>query len=109
VDAHLLAAARQAVERFGCVVLLKGDETIVAAPGEQTLISSGSPSLATAGTGDVLTGVIGAFLAKGLEGRIAAAAGARAHADAAVSAGHFAGLIASDVITALPGVLDAAV
>jgi ADP-dependent NAD(P)H-hydrate dehydratase / NAD(P)H-hydrate epimerase len=109
VDAHRLAAARQAGERFGCVVLLKGDETIVAAPGEQTLISTGSASLATAGTGDVLTGVIGAFLAKGLDARVAAAAGARAHADAALSAGHFAGLIASDVIAALPGVLDAAV
>ena len=55
-----------AAERFGCVVLLKGADTIVAAPGEG--VSSRSrrrPSLATAGTGDVLTGVVAAFLAKG--------------------------------------------
>ena len=107
VDAHRLEAARRAVERFGCVVLLKGAETIVAAPDEQTLVSSGFPTLATAGTGDVLTGVIGSFLAKGLDARLAAAAGARAHADAALSAPHFAGLVASDVIAQLPRVLDA--
>lgn len=107
VDAHRLAAARRAVERFRCIVLLKGPETIIAAPDEQTLVSSGSSSLAAAGTGDVLTGVIGSFLAKGLDGRVAAAAGARAHADAAMRAPHSAGLIASDVIAALPRALDA--
>src|SRR5204863_1791549 len=52
VDAHRLDAARQAVERFRCIVLLKGNETIVAAPGARTLISAGTPRLATAGTGD---------------------------------------------------------
>src|SRR5205085_372314 len=103
VDAHRLEAVRRAVESFRCTVLLKGDETIVAAPGEQTLISGGVPTLAAAGTGDVLTGIIAAFLAKGLEPALAAAAGARAHADAALNAPHYAGLIASDVIAALPG------
>jgi NAD(P)H-hydrate epimerase len=109
VDAHRLEAVRRAVERFGCVILLKGPETIIAAPGEQTLISSGAEALATAGTGDVLTGIVGAFLAKGMDARIAAAAAARAHADAAIAAPHQSGLIASDVIAQLPGVLDAAV
>jgi hydroxyethylthiazole kinase-like uncharacterized protein yjeF len=108
VDAHRLEAARRAVEQYGCVVLLKGSDTIVAAPGSRTLVSSGSVRLATAGTGDVLTGIIGAFLSKGMEPQLAAAAAARAHADAALAAPHGTGLIASDVIAALPGVLDAA-
>ena len=105
VDAHRLEAARRAVERFRCVVLLKGNGTIVAAPGEQTLVCPGFPSLATAGTGDVLTGIIGSFLAKGMEARLAAAAGATAHAEAAAEAPQRAGLIASDVIEMLPFVL----
>jgi NAD(P)H-hydrate epimerase len=105
VDAHRLEAARRAVDRYRCVVLLKGDGTIVAARDEQTLICPGFPSLATAGTGDVLTGVIGAFLAKGLDARIAAAAAATAHAEAAAEAPQRAGLVASDVIEMLPYVL----
>ena len=109
VDAHRLDAVRRAVERFACVVLLKGPETIIGAPGEQTLVSSGADALATAGTGDVLTGIVAAFLSKGMDARIAAAAAARAHADAALAADHHSGLIASDVIAQLPRVLDAAV
>ncbi|HEX6490730.1 MAG TPA: NAD(P)H-hydrate dehydratase [Gaiellaceae bacterium] len=108
VDAHRLEASRRAVERFGCIVLLKGPETIIAAPGEQTLVSPGAASLATAGTGDVLTGIVGSFLAKGMDGHLAAAAAARAHAEAALAAEHQSGLVASDVIAELPGVLDAA-
>jgi NAD(P)H-hydrate epimerase len=107
IDAHRLQAARVAVERFGCVVLLKGDETIVAAPERQTLISPGCAALATAGTGDVLTGIVAAFLAKGMDARIAAAAGARVQADAAMSKPHSSGLVASDVVAALPQALDA--
>jgi hydroxyethylthiazole kinase-like uncharacterized protein yjeF len=109
VDAHRLEAVHRALERFKCVVLLKGSETIVAAPGARTLISAGTPRLATAGTGDVLTGIIGAFLSKGMDGPLATAAAARIHADAALAAPHGHGLVASDVITQLPGVLDAAV
>lgn len=79
VDSRRLAAARAASERFGCTVLLKGADTIVASPGERVLVCDlGTPALATAGTGDVLTGVIAAYLAKGLEPRLAAAAGAAA-------------------------------
>jgi alanine racemase len=68
VDAHRLQAARAAADRFGAVVLLKGPDTIVATPDAGVVVSDfGGPSLATAGTGDVLTGILGAFLAKGLE------------------------------------------
>jgi NAD(P)H-hydrate epimerase len=105
VDAHRLEAVQSAVERFGCVVLLKGADTLVAAPGEGVLVSTaGTPALATAGTGDVLTGVVGAFLAKGMDARLAAAAAAYAHGRA-VELGPERGLIASDLVEALPDVL----
>jgi NAD(P)H-hydrate epimerase len=108
VTAHRLEAVRRAVSRFNCVVLLKGADTLVAAPGEGVLVCAfGPPSLATAGTGDVLTGVVAAFLAKGLEPRLAAAAAAVAHGLAAAAVPEQAGLIASDVIRELPRVLDA--
>lgn len=105
VDAHRLEAAYRAVERFDCVCLLKGADTIVAAPGAGVLVAGlGPPSLATAGTGDVLTGAIAAFLAKGMEAQQAAAAGAAACAVAA-SLGPRAGLVASDVVDLLPEAL----
>jgi hydroxyethylthiazole kinase-like uncharacterized protein yjeF len=107
VDGHRLEAARRAVERFQCTVLLKGNETIVAAPGARTLITAGTPRLATAGTGDVLTGIVGAFLSKGMDAQLAAAAAARVHADAALAWPYGRGLVASDVIAELPRVLDA--
>ena len=60
--------AREAAERSGAVVLLKGDDTIVARPGGEVAVNpGGTPALATAGTGDVLSGLIGALLAKGLD------------------------------------------
>jgi hydroxyethylthiazole kinase-like uncharacterized protein yjeF len=106
VDAHRLEAVRRATGRFRCVVLLKGADTLVASPGEGLLVSdSGGPELATAGSGDVLTGIIAAFLAKGMDARLAAAAGAFAHGLAAALAPQKAGLIASDVIEALPRAL----
>lgn len=106
VAAHRLAALERAVDRFRCVVLLKGPDTLVGAPGEDVLVcASGTPALATAGTGDVLTGVIAAFLAKGMDARLAAAAGAIAHGRAARLAPQQVGLIASDVIHALPQAL----
>ena len=106
VDAHRLEAVRRAVERFGCVVLLKGPDTLVGAPGEGVwVVGDNVPALATAGTGDVLTGVVAAFLAKGLDARTAAAGGAVAHRRAAHLAGRSAGLVASDVVEALPAAL----
>jgi hydroxyethylthiazole kinase-like uncharacterized protein yjeF len=106
VDAHRLAAAREGAERFGCVCLLKGADVLIAAPGEGVLVAAlGPPSLATAGTGDVLTGVVAAFLAKGMEARIAAAAAALA-CDVAARLGSARGLVASDVVALLPAALE---
>jgi len=103
VDAHRLEAVRRAVDRHRSIVLLKGPGTLVAAPGEGVLVcDAGTPALATAGTGDVLTGVIASFLAKGMDARLAAAAGAVAHGRAAELAPHQVGLVASDVIDSLP-------
>ena len=106
VDAHRLEAAREGAERFGAVVLLKGAGTIVQPPGGDPVVSdTGPPSLATAGTGDVLTGVVAAFLAKGLDPVTAAAAAATAHGLAAAVAPHQAGLVASDLLEELPAAL----
>jgi hydroxyethylthiazole kinase-like uncharacterized protein yjeF len=107
VAAHRLEAVRRGAQRFGCVCLLKGADTLVAAPGEGVLVCAlGTPALATAGSGDVLTGIVAAFLAKGLETHLAAAAGAAAQQVASTLIPR-AGAVASDVIGALPLVLDA--
>jgi NAD(P)H-hydrate epimerase len=106
VNAHRLAAAQEAASRFGAVVLLKGADTIVAAPDRGAIVCDlGPPSLATAGTGDVLTGIVGAFLAKGMEAPEAAAAAAMAHGLAARLVPHQAGLVASDLLAAVPRAL----
>jgi hydroxyethylthiazole kinase-like uncharacterized protein yjeF len=106
---HRLAHARDAAARSHAIVVLKGDDTLVVAPTGQVAISrGGAPALATAGTGDVLSGVMAAMLAKGLPPVHAACAAVHAH----VRAGRLAavphgadGVIASDVIQALPGAL----
>jgi ADP-dependent NAD(P)H-hydrate dehydratase / NAD(P)H-hydrate epimerase len=106
VAAHRLAAVREAAEKFQCVVVLKGEDSLVAAPGGGVLVSAlGLPSLATAGTGDVLTGITAAFLAKGMEPQLAAAAACAAQQLASHKAPQRYGLVASDVIEALPRVL----
>jgi NAD(P)H-hydrate epimerase len=103
---HRLAAVREAAQRFDCVVVLKGADTLVAGPGTGALVCGlGRPSLATAGTGDVLTGITAAFLAKGMEPHLAAAAAAAAQQRASVEAPQRAGLVASDLIDALPKAL----
>jgi hydroxyethylthiazole kinase-like uncharacterized protein yjeF len=109
VDAHRLEALRRGVERFGCVVLLKGEGTLVGAPGEGALVCGGFSALATAGTGDVLTGVVAAFLAKGMDARLATAAASIAHTEAARAAPYRSGLVASDLLPSLARVLDAQV
>jgi len=102
IDAHRLAAVREAATRFGATVLLKGPDTLVATPREGVLVAAyGEPSLATAGTGDVLTGVIASFLAKGMRAPLAAAAGAVAHGIASRLVEPHVGLVASDL---LPGI-----
>jgi ADP-dependent NAD(P)H-hydrate dehydratase / NAD(P)H-hydrate epimerase len=105
IDAHRLDALEQAVEKFGCVVLLKGHGTLVGSPGRGAVVCGGFPALATAGTGDVLTGIVGAFLSKGMDARLAAAAAATAHTWAAIKAEQRDGLVAGDLIETLPRVL----
>jgi hydroxyethylthiazole kinase-like uncharacterized protein yjeF len=107
VGTHRLEAVRACAELFNAVVLLKGADTIVAEPSGRIVVSdSGPPSLATAGTGDVLSGILGAFLAKGLDPLTAAAAAAQVHGLAAQAAEHQAGLVAGDLPGLLPGVLE---
>ncbi len=68
VQLDRLAAAQQLTQRFGCTVVLKGSGTVITAPGQTPVINpTGNAKLATAGTGDVLAGVIGAGLAGGLD------------------------------------------
>jgi ADP-dependent NAD(P)H-hydrate dehydratase / NAD(P)H-hydrate epimerase len=107
VDAHRLTAARAAADRYAAIVLLKGADTIVASPDGRSIVCDfGPPSLATAGTGDVLTGVVAAFLSKSVEPTTAAAAAAVAHGLAAAAAPRQAGLVASDLLPLLPAVLE---
>jgi hydroxyethylthiazole kinase-like uncharacterized protein yjeF len=112
VSAHRLQSARDAAARSECIVVLKGDDTIVAQPDGPTAVSPGaSPALATAGTGDVLSGVIATLLAKGLEPFAAACAGVLAHARAGqLTAKRFGAdhVIASDVIDSLPEAISRA-
>ncbi|HUP85820.1 MAG TPA: NAD(P)H-hydrate dehydratase [Acidimicrobiales bacterium] len=92
-----IETVRELAARLGATVLLKGPVTIVAAPDGEVLVSRhGPPSLATAGTGDVLTGICAAFLATGLSPLEAGGLGATAHATAA-HAGHRVGLVAGDL------------
>jgi hydroxyethylthiazole kinase-like uncharacterized protein yjeF len=101
-----LAAVRALASRTGATVLLKGSTTIVADPdGVALFTATADARLATAGTGDVLSGVIGAFLAQGLTASKAAAAGATVHG----LAGHLGwrrGLVAGDLLDHLPAVLS---
>jgi NAD(P)H-hydrate epimerase len=106
VQAHRLACAREAAARSQAIVVLKGDDTLVAKPGGPVAVSPGAtPALATAGTGDVLAGLIGALLSKGMDPFEAACAGVFAHARAGRAAAADRGanhVIAGDVIEAIP-------
>jgi len=106
VEARRLNSALEESSRTGAVVVLKGDDSIVTGPGGIAIDDLPAPGLATAGTGDVLAGVCGAFLARGLEPFDAAAAAVFVHARAgriaALGAGSADGTIASDVVEALP-------
>jgi len=93
-----IAAARALVDLTGACVLLKGPSTVVAAPDEiPYLVTIGDQRLATAGTGDVLSGVVGALLAQGLDAARAAAAGAYVHA-AALRRCATTGVVAGDLV-----------
>jgi hydroxyethylthiazole kinase-like uncharacterized protein yjeF len=107
IERERLRYVRIAAEQAQAVVVLKGDDTLIADPDGTVAVSpGGAPALATAGTGDVLSGVIAALLAAGLGAFAAAAAGVWLHAEAGREAarrlGGPEGVIASDVIAALP-------
>jgi len=105
VEARRLEHAREAARRSGAIVVLKGDDTLVAHPDGVVAVSQGdAPALATAGTGDVLAGICGALLAQGLDAFTAAAAGVHRHVLAGREAAERRGaatVIASDVIAGL--------
>ena len=109
IGARRLESARLAAREAQAIVLLKGDDTLVAAPDGRVGVSrGGAPALATAGTGDVLSGVIGAFLGKKMDPFHAACSGVLVHARAGRLAAQEIGpegVIASDVIAALPRAL----
>lgn len=99
--ANRIEAARAAAAHLGAVVLLKGPTTVVADPeGDALLIAAGDERLATAGSGDVLTGIISAFLARGATALHAAAAGAHVHA-ASLRDLPESGVVASDLVAEL--------
>lgn len=108
IEARRLAHARDAAEHYGCTVLLKGSTTVIAEPGSATAVNTtGTPLLATAGSGDVLSGMIAAFLAAGLAPREAAMCGAHLHGAAALLARDGGPISASDLFEGVPRALRA--
>ena len=104
--ADRIQASRELAKATGAVVLLKGPTTVVSHPDGPVLLSAaGDQRLATAGTGDVLAGIIGALLAQGLGAFQAAALGAELHGRAA-RLGSANGLLASDICDLLPQALQ---
>lgn len=109
VQSNRLEVAKTAAVRLGCVVVLKGAATVIAAPdGRAAINSSGSPALATGGTGDVLTGMVAACLARGLAPYAAAVAAVYLHGTAGeLTEERFgsSGALAGDVAEAIPEAL----
>jgi len=117
IEADRCASARSLQERFGGVALLKGAGSLVAAPDQlPVLIAGANPGMATGGMGDVLSGILGAFMAQAVKAQSMSLAdgvvlGASLHlaaADRASSCRGYRGLLPMDVIDTLPGVLAGA-
>ncbi len=104
VTGDKISRTRRAAEKSGAVMLLKGPDTIIASPDGRISINANAPAdLATAGSGDVLAGIIGGLLAQGMPAFEAASAGAWLHGACGTHLG--TGLIAEDLCEALPTVL----
>ncbi|MDW7709069.1 MAG: NAD(P)H-hydrate dehydratase [Deferrisomatales bacterium] len=110
VQADRVGVLEALCARYGCPVILKGAGTLVGAPGEPVhLVPVGNPGMATAGTGDVLAGILGALLARGLETAVASGLAAYVHGlagDLAAEAVGEEALVASDLLAALPRALN---
>ncbi|MEA2453117.1 MAG: ADP-dependent NAD(P)H-hydrate dehydratase / NAD(P)H-hydrate epimerase [Actinomycetota bacterium] len=105
IQSDRVKAVRAAAEQFGCTVILKGFRTVISDGHRLVVNPTGGPSLATAGTGDVLTGVVATFLGQGLGSLDAAIAATYVHGLAGEIAGE-EGVIAGDVLEALPDAID---
>ena len=112
VQTDRFAAVRQLQEKYGAVVLLKGPGTLIAGPNEMVKVCPyGNPAMATAGMGDILSGIIGALIAQGCDLQTAAELGCCLHssaADLAVETQGQRGLVATDLINPLTSLLNQA-
>jgi NAD(P)H-hydrate epimerase len=112
VQADRFAAVRQLQEKYGAVVLLKGPGTLIAGPNEVVKVCPyGNPAMATAGMGDILSGIIGALIAQGCDLQTAAELGCCLHSSAADMAAEDQGqrnLVATDLLAYLGELLNQA-